>query len=343
MKKISAFVLIFVILLSSFQVFAVNAEDTGEAGKANVKTLVVLGDSLSTGYALDGYDPNLFNTQLPSYANIVALSLSLVYGDSYFNYASDGETSKGLLESLDVGDIEEKPLLENIKKADTVVISIGGNDLMNFLLPEIGKLLGLESGTSASELISALAKIDGKGLDGFAKSAKSFCKDHNKELSELYANYSQNLADSVKKIRELAPGAQIFALNIYDPLLDMPNYEAVKVLEQNIVSTVVSQMNEALDGVAERNDLHTLDVAKEFLGRRDACTNIAKLDVHPNLQGHSIIADALLAEIDRVYDALGETPTFGEPKYIWIALAAAVAIVALSVPIVTLVVKKTSK
>ncbi len=340
MKKISVFVLIFVILLSSFQIFAENTENIDEAGKANVKTLVVLGDSVSTGYALDGYDSNLFNTQLPSYANLVASSYSLVYEESYFNYASDGETSKGLLEALGGKD---KPMLENIKKADMVVLSVGGNDLMSFLLPEIGKLLGLESGASASELVSAIVKMNGNGLDDFTKSVKSFCKDHSKELSELYANYSQNLADSVKKISELAPNAQIFALNIYDPLLDMPDYASVKALDQNIVSTVVSQMNEALDGVAERNDFHTVDVAKEFLGRREACTNIAKLDIHPNLQGHSIIADALLAEIDRVYDELGDGPTFGEPKYIWVAFAAAVVIVALSVPIVASVVKKINK
>ncbi len=343
MKKISALVLIFVLILSSLQIFAQNAENGDSTDEKNtVKTMIVLGDSISTGYGLDGYESGAPNSGISSYANITVEHYGLVRDESYFNYARDGATSKGILDDLNGAYGEEK--LNNIKNADTVVITVGGNDILLTLLPEVSKILGLEENALPADIVLALVKMENDKIGDFEKNAKDFCKE-NKKLSELYANYSQNLDDILKKLEELAPSAQIFALNIYDPLRDMPSYSTVTALDENIVSAVLSEINKALAEVCERNGIHIVDIDSEFLGRRQACTNVGKFDIHPNLQGHSIISDALCTEIDRVYDELsGKNDTlFEEPKYVWFYFAGAVAIVTLSLPIVIWFSKKTVK
>lgn len=337
MKKITVLVLIFIFIFSSLQAFA------SDAKTADVKTMVVLGDSISTGYGLDGYETGAQNAEISSYANITASRYRLTLGEGYFNYASNGETSKGLLDDLTGGYSEEK--LASIASADTVVLTVGGNDILSFLVPRLTAMLGLEDSASSLDIVLALAKIKDSDLDGISKSAKSFCDDHKDELSELYNQYNRNVEDIVKKLKEISPNAKIFAFNIYDPLLDMPDYSTVKMLDEKIVSVVISEMNETLLKVSEKGDLHIVDIASEFLGRKEACTNIEMLDIHPSSHGHAIAADALALKIDSVYKAshgASDAP-FDEPKHIWLWFAGALAVVALAAPTIVLVAKKSAK
>lgn len=53
-------------------------------------------------------------------------------------------------------------------------------------------------------------------------------------------------------------------------------------------------LNDRIACVAERRDTGLVDLYSAFLGREDELTGIGTGDVHPTLEGHAVIADAIL-------------------------------------------------
>lgn len=117
MKKITSFFLCIVILLASFSmsVFA----------KSENLNFVVLGDSIAWG-------TGIYNSDKACYGRIVANTNNY----NYKNYAFDGCRSWDLLALL-----EQKDVADDIKNADIINISIGGNDFLQqnlfVLVPEV--------------------------------------------------------------------------------------------------------------------------------------------------------------------------------------------------------------
>ena len=109
--------------LSIIMAAAVAAACTVTAG-AEGSELVVLGDSITSGYGLDGYVSGDNYSAAGSFANMLGADFG-----GYENFAVDGRTSGELLTALEDADIAAA-----LAGADTVVISIGGND---FLQPMI--------------------------------------------------------------------------------------------------------------------------------------------------------------------------------------------------------------
>ena len=98
------------------------AETEFEDVEVNVPPqMLFLGDSIASGYGLDGYDTGRENCR--SYANILAGEysgeLSQSCGFSMTNLAEDGQTSSELLEKMNNGKYDD-----DIKNADCIVISI---------------------------------------------------------------------------------------------------------------------------------------------------------------------------------------------------------------------------
>ncbi|MFR0871749.1 MAG: SGNH/GDSL hydrolase family protein [Oscillospiraceae bacterium] len=110
-------------ILSIIMAAAVAAACTVTAG-AEGSELVVLGDSITSGYGLDGYVSGDNYSAAGSFANMLGADFG-----GYENFAVDGRTSGELLTALEDADIAAA-----LAGADTVVISIGGND---FLQPMI--------------------------------------------------------------------------------------------------------------------------------------------------------------------------------------------------------------
>ncbi len=87
---------------------------------AEYGSLVVLGDSIATGYGLSGYTAGDNGSAKDSFGNRLGAQSA-----AYANFAVDGRTSADLLAAMENADITEK-----LKTADNVVISIGGNDYL---------------------------------------------------------------------------------------------------------------------------------------------------------------------------------------------------------------------
>lgn len=338
MKRIFALVLTLFILIGALPVFA----DSAEEGR--VKKMVVLGDSISTGYGLEGYSATEQNPDIPSYANLAAKELGLTLGKDYFNLAVDGETSAELLAGLEGAYSEEK--LESIKDADVIAVSIGGNDVIEMLFPKIAKLLGLEEDASPLAVVLALASIKQSDLEDTLKNSKNIYDESKDDFEAQYEIYAENIGKIIEKLKELSPDANIFFQTVYNPMIDASRYTLVETLDVNLVSKVITRMNDSLSDAVKENKCHIVDIAAEFEGRREPCTRADDFDVHPTELGHSIIADALVLEINEVYDAMENgngDDAFKKPKYTWIFFAATAAVVVACVPISVFVAKKCKK
>ena len=236
--------------------------------------IVFLGDSIAAGYGLEGYaDNDLYNCR--SYANILADRYAEELPEdcphSMVNKAVSGMTSSGLLESLKSGELDDV-----LAASDAVVVSIGGNDLLSVLFRIAGKLgYDFETGrldlsdakllSAAFELIDLKDDID-KALDGFRGNLKEIA-------AELKAK----------------AGGRIFVQTLYDPL----EYFDIKMLSE-LTDDKIGRFNDIVAACSVDGDeiiYTTVDVAGAFDGRCADLTNIADIDIHPNAEGHEVIAE----------------------------------------------------
>ena len=204
----------------------------------------------------------------------------------------------------------------------------------------------LELGESASveQGIIKLFTMTEDEIKGLSKKAEDFYKTKKDEVEVVFKQTGENISYIFDELKNISPNAQIFIQSVYNPASELPQYEALSIVNAYIFESMIEALNNQIYDVAEEKGMHLVDVFAEFSGRREDCTNIADFDVHPNEYGHSIIADALCFRIDVVYDSLGEGDvdefTEGEFPWIWFAVAAAVTVAA--IPVVIFFVKKSS-
>lgn len=162
MKKIISLTLTITIVLSSF-VISVNAEDK----KLNY---LLLGDSITEGFGVA-------NPDQASYGKIVADT----NGWNYANESRMARDSDRLLYMLN----NTYQMIENVKKADVISLSIGANDYL------------------ANDEVVALVAGALFGLN-------------NKKLNAIADNYYNNLCLIIDRIKELNPNAVILMQNYYN-------------------------------------------------------------------------------------------------------------------------------
>lgn len=240
--------------------------------------IVFMGDSIASGYGLDAYSPD-DKSKCASYANILTQVFdSELPAEADFksvNVAKDGLTSSGLLKKLKDGELDEC-----LADADAVVLSIGGNDLLGPLEGIIEKDIGL--GETIDRVISLESKLD-----------------------EHLEQFDETLPDIVDEIdaRTENEDFKLFIQTLYNPLEDF---------------TITPIANMSVDKIGDLNDIiisnsgngeryQVIDVAPKFLGQAEELTNINRYDIHPNSDGHSLIAKTVRDEIEKqtftYYDA----------------------------------------
>ncbi len=335
MKKI----VVFLLLLSLFVNGAI-ALFASENEKADVKALTVLGDSISTGYGLDIYKDEESEQGKP-YADIVAEYYGLKKGESYFNYAENGATSDGLFKMLTSLDSEKR---ENIEKSNAIIVTIGGNDLLAVLVPYLAELIELDATANAEDVLTAFKKFESTDLKNFDKMAQALVKGKEKEIKAFSDKLSENISKIIIEIKKISPNAKIFVQNIYDPTAELAQYKSLAVVRERIVSALIVKANDAISKAVKNENAVLADIYAELSGRKNPCTNMAHLDIHPNANGHKIIADALTFAVDQVIsENSGQYGhSFTKGKYTWLYFVGAVAVVALVVPAVVFVTKKVS-
>ena len=232
--------------------------------------IVFMGDSIAAGYGLDAYDPD-DKSKCASYANILAQvfdsELPAAASFGYDNVAKDGLTSNGLLNKLRNGEMDEY-----LAEADAAVVSIGGNDLLGPLEGLIEKNIGL-----GETLDRALSLED--------------------TLDEHLDVYEQNLPQIVDEIYDRVEKKDftLFIQTLYDPLEDFSLTPISDLSEDKI-----GDLNRIIVTTSDNGSRYRIvDVAAQFKGRAEELTNIKSYDIHPNADGHALIAKTVREVIEK--------------------------------------------
>lgn len=264
-------------LLTAIITAAAVAVFSGISARAQGGGLVVLGDSIATGYGLDGYSAGDNSSAQGSFAN----RLGALYPE-YDNFARDGLTTEGLLAMTEDGSLSEA-----LSGADTVVLSIGGNDL---LMPLINAVI--EAAESDPDLSGMLeGDVSGDYLDIMSElTMKLIEAAKSVDISKT----GGNLDGIIAGIRNENPDCQIIILTVYDPFEGVSGMELFDVVARE----KLAELNGEITACADKNGLQTVDVHSAFSGGAERLTNITSMDIHPNAEGHAMIFTLLSEAAD---------------------------------------------
>lgn len=241
--------------------------------------MLVLGDSISTGFGLANYKKgNNYNTN--SYANLLAKKYKLSQDTDYYNYAIDGQTSLELYSR-----VKSKNYDEDIKKSDLILISIGGNDLLSALFDFINSTMGKSF-------------YDENNQVDFDFTNPEILNDLSKMIETISNNITKlkgNLIGITDEIYEINPDAQIVFQTVYNPL-DGLKFEIPSLLTDVFVSRI-DEVNNIINTNAITDDnkqrYNVADVYTSFSGKSTELTNISDTDIHPNAEGHKKISECI--------------------------------------------------
>lgn len=247
----------------SLTAFADNAPDFNVEVNAPPK-ITFLGDSITAGYGLDGYTSD-DTSKCASYANILTMVFeSMLPEEAEFesqNLAKNGLTSAKMLKNLKEG-LYDKALAD----ADAVVVSIGGNDMLGVLFDL------LDSDNSFGDVVKQLVTLDS-------------------ELDKSLEPFPDNLSSIADEIHSRAhkESCKLFIQTLYNPFEDY----AISALDK-LSSEKIARLNETIFEKSDSGENYIVaDVAAAFEGRNAELTNISSIDIHPNADGHALIAKTL--------------------------------------------------
>lgn len=239
------------------------------------RTLTVLGDSIASGYGLSEYTAgNNYSAPL-SFGNMLGAEF-----DNYRNFAVDGRTSRQLLDALIV---PSGALANAVFDADCVVISIGGND---FLKPMISAVKKAAMGDD--ELWEAIfnGEFQAGMLGDYSQKILNSALDAAKQVD--VEKTAENIRRCVENVQRVNPDAHIILMTVYDPFSGNVLLKAASDVAKERLS-VLNAGIKALEG----ENVSVIDVNGAFDGKAGEYTNINKLDIHPNADGHYRIYEML--------------------------------------------------
>ena len=240
--------------------------------------LCFLGDSIPAGFGLDFYDPDDLS-KCSSYPNLLheqyAAEISDVCVQETYNESVSGYTSTELLELIRSGEIDYA-----IEGADAVVISIGGNDVLGIVLEYVAR-----SGIDFSDFSVLDVKVNEllKGLNEIGG-----------EIDYAINDLTFNLREITQEVRARTDG-DIYFQTVYEPIQYFSYLKPIV----DFCDKKIKLLNEAIYDASIYNDeriYSVIDVVPPFEGKYGEYTNIKKYDIHPNDEGHKLLAE----EIDSV-------------------------------------------
>ena len=263
------------LLLGLSMSLAASAKDYG--------SVTVLGDSIATGYGLAGYNAGDNYSPAGSFGSLISKDCT-----GYTNLAKDGATSADLLARLDSDDA-----ITAVSKADSVIISIGGND---FLQPMLSAVMGAV--TDNPELLAAImgGSITEELIQQVMGSLVSAAQSVDVSKS------GENLTGIIGKIRKANPDCNIYILTVYDPFENVAGMEAIDLAAKERLP----QLNAEIASAAKNGGAEVIDVYNKFTGHAMEYTNIGIMDIHPNAAGHEVIYSLLSNAVKEVSGSVSD-------------------------------------
>lgn len=254
------------LLLVALLLVAVRAAAPEPAYAAPEPVYLALGDSLAFGSGAD--DP-----AAKGYVGLVASALRTAdrYEDSgltLINLGDPGATSADLVQP---GGQLDQALEEIRRRADD---SVSGNEV---------EIISIDIG--GNDLLT----LAGPGSTCLTAPAEEPCL---RRLGDLLRDLQSNLRSVLEALREEAPEAAIYAIDLYNP------YSGTGTAIEAIADIGIQQLNGVIRAVASDSELgvRLASVFQLFQGR--AGQWIAPDGIHPNNTGHAVMAEVLMATIE---------------------------------------------
>lgn len=247
--------------------------------------IVGLGDSITTGYGLE--------EEGQCYLNLAAKELNAKPA----NYAVNGQTTaqlkKQLKKAVD-GKKAAADLAGDLKQANYVVLTIGGNDLVNTLVKEAVKQSGSTQEQMKKWLVEPQENYDNIAvlLNGIQKASEKLAKGG---ADKTITTAKKNLKTCVSYVRKLNKSAVIMVATQYNPYLTLSDNVLLSPMVKNLDSCV-KKYNKAVKAVVTGKNCKVLEAYKTFKNAKTSMTNVSmdasnmNLDFHPNGSGHEALA-----------------------------------------------------
>ena len=224
--------------------------------------LLLLGDSITYGYGLDGAcdSDRLYGRLLKEHYGIS--------DENYKNAAVNLYNSTNLLSLL-------PSLSEEIANADLIVISIGGNDLLELIWEAANYVL--DGGYRGPDQLQGIVSDPALRDEMMSYLTPS-------RISSAIFTYGLNLSAIAKTLRVSNPDAEIIFLAQYDPFgVEEFDYMA------SLSSTAIGMLNSTMKAQVEAGGCSYLDIYTPFVGHAAEWTYINDFAIHPNEVGHGQI------------------------------------------------------
>lgn len=247
-------------------------------------SVVVLGDSISTGYGLEDSSK--------AYVSILEQHMN----QKVTNLAKDGTTSSELLQSLQ-GD---STMQGAVAGADVIVVTIGANDILQPVLNN--DVVKVDDYDNVYDLANAIKD-----------NQIAFQKYLRANMPTAVANANTNIDSIILQLKSTNSHAKLVFQTVYDPLSVDQDDTGLSANALSMLSTFSNgQMYQYLNGSAnggtyipvglnqnlqthaQNGDIYLADVYNTFLHHAWTNVNIANADVHPTVAGQEAIANLLI-------------------------------------------------
>lgn len=247
-------------------------------------SVVVLGDSISTGYGLEDSSK--------SYVSVLEHHMN----QKVTNLAKDGTTSSELLQLLQ-GD---STMQSAVAGADVIVVTIGANDILQPVLNN--DVVKVDDYDNVYDLANAIKD-----------NQIAFQKYLRANMPTAVANANTNIDSIILQLKSTNDHAKLVFQTVYDPLSVDQDDTGLSSNALSMLSTFSNgQMYQYLNGSAnggtyipvglnqnlqthaQNGEIYLADVYNIFLHHAWTNVNIANADVHPTATGHAAIANLLI-------------------------------------------------
>lgn len=264
-KRHIVWALIFIVVGIVLGSFPVKSKTNGEVLNDNYK-YVAIGDEV----ALEDY-----NRYEVSYVTLIKDFLySLNKNLDYKNLGYDGITSSEL-----IGEIENNK--EAIEDADLITIAIGGHNIIDAVLDNLSIDKSLVEGCSEEE---------------FDKIVSEYL-NNNKVTEEILKSieiFSEDFKNIIKKVKSLAPKAEIYINTIYNPINKKCNI-------YDFFDSKIKLMNDIIEKNNKNNNYKILDYYQIFDG--DEILNFkiqdGNIKIYPNKVAHAMMASQVISDYEK--------------------------------------------
>lgn len=220
--------------------------------------ITILGDSISSGYALDDDEKNYGNW------------LGEFYNAKVENFAVMGYTTQNLLDNL-----KEEQVIDSVEKSDLICVSIGANDVMDAVFSDL-RSISPETGSQLGDM----------------KDAIEASAEQMKKAADIAAD---NIGIISQILCELNPDARLVFQTVYIPFeTDNEEYKGLLSMLSLFAGLYLAPVNAA---VRSNERVMSADIQKKFRGMCQSLTNISRFDIHPNRLGHLVIAEEIAQKV----------------------------------------------